>query len=727
MRKVFDVVMKILTLLCAALFVSTAAIALVFFNVERRLFNAQFYLRALESQDFYERLPAIAAETLTASGGFNPCEENPVLCASEGRPQEVQGCLEAALGAEAYRELLKNQRTPTSDELANIQPCLDQYPTAETGEPTGGPPDYLKSLSTENWEAVIRAILPPDMLRSLTEKALNSIFAVLNGQADSATLSLADFKAHISGPAGTQAVMEMIRAQPPCAFEQIAEMTVSGLAGEPKLIFCNPSDEALAVLQPIIRSTLQSAAAGIPDTATLIRADDPNLQNPLQALRALRAILRFSPLIPMGFLFLITLFAVRDAKSWLLWWGIPLLLVGLIGFVVGAVIGPLTHWAFANFLAPRLPSVLPEAMRELMRGLIASVLSGLSKPIGIQSGALALTGLILVVVATRLKPLLLPTLILLLAALACGSPSPTVVLTSRSAIPTPANRLASIPAEAVKITPETDAYPVRSETAEYADPVSLLYPVNTAGAEDSAFILPDGKTLYVWFTPDTRVPAEKQLLDGVTGIYIFRQTNGIWSEAERVTLQDPGKLALDGCEFILGNVMWFCSAREGYNGIQWFTAEFQNGKWRNWKSANFNPEYEVGELHITADGKELYFHSPRAGGLGGLDIWVSQNVDGEWQEPVNLAVVNSPQSEGWPFITQDGLELWFTRSSGAPELWRSKKVNGKWTEPQKMFGPFAGEASLDKEGNVYFTHHFFRDNVMLEADIYIAIKYRAIP
>ncbi len=309
---------------------------------------------------------------------------------------------------------------------------------------------------------------------------------------------------------------------------------------------------------------------------------------------------------------------------------------------------------------------------------------------------------------------------LLLASLACGSSTPT-------AIPTSANRLSSIPAEAVKITPETDAYPVKSETDEYADPVPLLFPINTAGAEDSAFITPDGNTLYVWFTPDPNVPPEKQVADGVTGIYVFRNLTNGPSDAERVLLQDPGKLALDGCEFVLGDRMWFCSTREGYTGIHWFTAELSNGKWQNWKNADFKAEYEVGELHITAGGRELYFHSARPGGQGGYDIWVSQNIGGEWQEPVNLAIVNSSYSDGWPFVTQDGLELWFTRIVGAPELWRSKKVNGQWTQPQKMFGPFAGEASLDNAGNVYFTHHFYKDNVMLEADIYIAIKIKAVP
>ncbi len=402
MKTFFNAILKGLAFLCAVLFVLTVVITLAFFNAERRLFNAQSYLNALESQNFYERLPALAAETLTASGGFNPCETNPVMCASEGRPPEVQGCLESALGAEAYQSLVKNERTPTSAELASIQPCLDQYPSQESEEQQGGPPAYLNSLSAENWEMVIGALLPPEMLRAMTGDMLTSIFAYLDGKTDSAALSMVDFKAHVSGPAGTQAVMEMLRAQPPCTLEQIGEMTLSALTDEPKLIFCNPSDEVLEIMQPIIQSTLQSAAAGIPDTTTLIRPDSANLQDPLRALHALRAILRLSPLLPMGLLFLITLFAVRDGGSWLRWWGVPLLLSGLLGLVLATAIGPLTNWAFTNYAAPRLPPVLPEAMRELARGLIAAVLAGVSKPIAIQSAILAVVGLGMLV-ATRFK------------------------------------------------------------------------------------------------------------------------------------------------------------------------------------------------------------------------------------------------------------------------------------------------------------------------------------
>lgn len=66
----------------------------------------------------------------------------------------------------------------------------------------------------------------------------------------------------------------------------------------------------------------------------------------------------------------------------------------------------------------------------------------------------------------------------------------------------PHNRESLIPASQVKILPGSDAYLPRSETEEYEDPIPLPYPINTAGAEDSAFIMPDGNTLYFFFTPD---------------------------------------------------------------------------------------------------------------------------------------------------------------------------------------------------------------------------------
>jgi hypothetical protein len=246
--------------------------------------------------------------------------------------------------------------------------------------------------------------------------------------------------------------------------------------------------------------------------------------------------------------------------------------------------------------------------------------------------------------------------------------------------------------------------------------------------------MPDNQTLYFFFTPDVSLPPEKQVLDGVTGIWVTHLSGEAWSEPERVRLSDPCKLALDGCEFVLGDLMYFCTTREGYTGVQWFSAVLKNGLWQDWCFAGDElkqSEYEVGELHITADGQELYFHSRRSGGYGGLDLWVSQKTPNGWGEPVNLgALVNTSADEGWPYVSMNGQELWFNGQSmkgrPGPAVFRSlRQPDGSWGAAEEIVSTFAGEPTLSGDGKMlYFVHHFYTADLkqMLEADIYVTTR-----
>ncbi len=283
------------------------------------------------------------------------------------------------------------------------------------------------------------------------------------------------------------------------------------------------------------------------------------------------------------------------------------------------------------------------------------------------------------------------------------------------------DRETKLPIDIQKVTPEMDVNPVKSHSPEYNDPIPVRG-INTVGGEDSPFILPDGNTLYFFFTPDVRVPVEKQIIDGVTGIYVSKKVNGVFGMAGRIFLDEAGKAGSDGCEFVQENLMYFCTVREGYSGVHWFSAEYKEGKWQDWKVADDilkTDKYKTGELHISKDGNELYFHSDRSGGKGNYDIWMSKKINGEWGEPINVAAINTERSDGWPALNPNEDELWITRDYG---LWRSKKFNGEWQTPELMFSPLAGEASIDNQGNVYFTHHFYKDDKMIEADIYFASK-----
>lgn len=326
----------------------------------------------------------------------------------------------------------------------------------------------------------------------------------------------------------------------------------------------------------------------------------------------------------------------------------------------------------------------------------------------------------------------LAVLFLALSLLACFStpeppgspaaPSPIPFLPS----PTVPPRHETIPPDSIKMSPETDLFPPILHSSGWADPVPVPGPINTAGGEDSPFISPDGNTLTFFFTPDVEIPAEKQLLDGVTGIYISQKVNGEWTEPERIMLIETGQLSLDGCQFIQDDVMWFCSARIGSErGVDMYTAERVDDAWTNWKNAGekLNIDYWMGEMHISTDKNALYFHSDRDDGVGGIDIWVSYWIEGEWAEPQNVWEVNTDTTDGWPFLSYDGSELWFLRTyQGYASIFRAKNRNGGWGEPELILSQFAGEPSLDRDGNIYFVHHYFEDGKMIEADIYVAYR-----
>ena len=287
------------------------------------------------------------------------------------------------------------------------------------------------------------------------------------------------------------------------------------------------------------------------------------------------------------------------------------------------------------------------------------------------------------------------------------------------------DRYNKIPADAVKVTPENDKFPPVLHSSLWEDPVPLKGPVNTAGAEDSPFILPDGNTLFFFFTPDVDVPANEQLLDGVTGIWWTHRVGGEWQEPERIVLSDD--VALDGAPFVLGDTLWFASIRSGnYGEVDIYRAVLKNGVWTDvWNAGSLlNQVYDVGELHITASGDTMYCGRP----LEERDIWMLTSSDGSWSEPVLVSgVSDSGHSEDQPFITGDGNELWFTGQSRlgypGPAIFRSVLTDSGWGEPEEIISNFSGEPTLDREGNIYFVHHFYSEDMkMIEADIYVCYR-----
>jgi hypothetical protein len=288
-------------------------------------------------------------------------------------------------------------------------------------------------------------------------------------------------------------------------------------------------------------------------------------------------------------------------------------------------------------------------------------------------------------------------------------------------------RESAIPKDAVKETPETDEYPPVLHSDEWEDPVPLSSVINTAGAEDSPFMMPDGNTIYFVFVGDVSVPPHVQMGKGAAGIYFSQRSGDTWTEPKRMLLgREPGA-SLDGCQFANEEEFWFCSVRTGnHREIDLYIGTHKApGKVTDIHNAgkHINLEIGVGEMHISPDGEELYFHAVNPEGKGGMDLYVSKKKDGEWQEAEPIDNLNTADNDGYPCISPDGQELWFTRTYlGSPGTFRSKRNGTGWDEPELILSWFAGEPSVDAKGNIYFVHHYYHNGTMIEADLYIAYK-----
>ncbi len=148
-----------------------------------------------------------------------------------------------------------------------------------------------------------------------------------------------------------------------------------------------------------------------------------------------------------------------------------------------------------------------------------------------------------------------------------------------------------------------------------------------------------------------------------------------------------------------GNEIFFTRSNEnGKNenniiNLKIYTAQLSNNIWQNVQELPLNDEhYSNCHPTLSADGKELYFASNRLGGFGGMDIYVSQNINGVWQQPENLgATINSEANELFPFIAETGI-LYFAantdQSIGGLDLFKAEKAEGAAKfNPAKNLGP----------------------------------------
>ncbi len=108
------------------------------------------------------------------------------------------------------------------------------------------------------------------------------------------------------------------------------------------------------------------------------------------------------------------------------------------------------------------------------------------------------------------------------------------------------------------------------------------------------------------------------------------------------------------------------SSKEKKEGVRYLalylTNKDEEGEWKPLKKFPHNVmNANTGHGCFSPDGKRLYFASDRSGGEGLTDIYYSDLAYGQWQEPVNIASVNTEGEEMFPYVSKDN-KLYFASS-----------------------------------------------------------------
>lgn len=240
---------------------------------------------------------------------------------------------------------------------------------------------FMQFLTVEDWQNNISTLLPPDDLKAMANSALDATFDYLNRRSNSAMISLLPIKAQLAGEAGVQLVLQILRRQPACTPEQLAQMALGLFGGQ--IALCNPPEQAIGLMMPFIQSQLQTITALFPNELTLISSPAPGTpQDPRVRLNAVRSGIKLTLFLPVLLLFGIAVFAARSLRDLFTWWGGPLLFAGGISVIVALLGAPViggilrlviqTQGAF--FIPPVLAAALGETASAVAREMLIPVI-----------------------------------------------------------------------------------------------------------------------------------------------------------------------------------------------------------------------------------------------------------------------------------------------------------------------------------------------------------------
>ena len=186
--------------------------------------------------------------------------------------------------------------------------------------------------------------------------------------------------------------------------------------------------------------------------------------------------------------------------------------------------------------------------------------------------------------------------------------------------------------------------------------------------------------------------------DSDENIYVTSIKDKVWTEpvsiSEKInTTQNEGtaSISADGRTLVFTS----CGGRKGFGSCDLFISYKQGDDWTSPQNLGLNinsGEWES-QPSLSADGRTLYFVSDRKGSLGKRDIWVSKlDSTNMWAKAINVgSPVNTTEDDLSPFIHANGKTLFFASEGhvgmGGLDLYFTENQQDKWKTPENLGYP----------------------------------------
>ncbi|MDR3705261.1 MAG: OmpA family protein [Paludibacteraceae bacterium] len=132
---------------------------------------------------------------------------------------------------------------------------------------------------------------------------------------------------------------------------------------------------------------------------------------------------------------------------------------------------------------------------------------------------------------------------------------------------------------------------------------------------------------------------------------------------------------------------------------------------------------------ISKNGKRIYFTAkirPKEyGNVGGTDIWyIDQREDGTWSRPINAGKgINTSAKEDYAFCVGDTLLYFSSMGKGGIDIFKSKLINGQWAKGVNLNKPYSSSLNdFNFIANDKFIYLVSTRNMKGKDDIYLFRK-----